>query len=503
MKKLLLSLAAVAAVAGSSAAAELLYTCQFGADYNSAKVGSYTASWSVTVNDYKWDIENFNNNNNGWNYVKCGSKKNASVGKITTAFAAPEKITSVVVTVDAVTASKVNSIKLLASTTTSFTTPVATVDGTVAKGDMTFTLPSPTANLYYQLVFDCAQGTSNGLVQVSKIQYYGDPVGNPDKSDAGLKFAQTSFDVELGNEFTAPELTKATTAEVTYSSDNEAVATVDATTGAVTVVGAGTAVITATAEENTDFNAGSASYTINVMRRVASIAEMIEIYGDTERGKSSETFVVDFEPVVIYVNGANNYVYDGTDYSLIFKYDLGLAAGDKIAAGWTATLKNYNGLLELEPASEITTNGTGTIPAPVKITEASQLTAENQSMYVLLDGVEFASATPGETVTGANRSYTGTFDSTEVNFFNNFKSASVDAGKYNVTGFISVYITDTANTVQVAPVKFDKDVTAIDAIEAEADAPAEYYNLQGVRVSGDEPGIYVVRQGGKVTKIVK
>ena len=322
--------------------------------------------------------------------------------------------------------------------------------------------------------------------------------GNPDKAAADLKFAETSFNIAFGDEFTAPEPTKATTAEVTYSSDNEAVATVDATTGAVTIVGAGTAVITATAEENADFNAGSASYTINVMKKVASIAEMMELYGDTEKGKSSEAFIVGFEPVVIYVNGANNYVFDGTDYTLVYKYDLGLAAGDKIAAGWTATLKNYNELFELEPASDIATNGTGAIPAPKKIT-AADLTAENQSMYVLLEDVEFAAATPGETATGSARGYTGTFNNTEVNFFNNFKSASVEAGKYNVTGFISVYNT----TVQVAPVKFEKDVTAIDAIEAETDAPAEYYNLQGVRVSGDEPGIYVVRQGNKVTKIVK
>lgn len=322
--------------------------------------------------------------------------------------------------------------------------------------------------------------------------------GNPDKKAADLKFSETAFNVALGDEFTAPDLTKSTTADVAYSSDNDAVATVDAATGAVTIVGAGTAVITATAGENTEFNAGSASYTIEVMKKVASIAEMMELYGATEKGQSSEKFIVDFEPVVIYANGANNYVYDGTDYTLVYKYDLGLAAGDKIAAGWTATLKNYNNLFELEPASALTTNGTGEIPAP-KAISASGLTAENQSMYVLLEDVEFAAATPGETATGNARGYKGTFDNTEIDFFNNFKSASVEAGKYNVTGFISVYNT----TVQVAPVKFEKKVTAIDAIEAETNAPAEYYNLQGVRVSGDEPGIYVVRQGDKVTKIVK
>lgn len=498
MKKLLLSLAAIAAVAGSSAAAELMYTCQFGTNYNSKEISSYTDSWTVTVDKHTWDIENFNNNRNGWEYVKCGRKNNASVAKITTAFAAPEKITSVVVTVDAVTASKVNSIKLLTSTTTNFSTPVTTVDGTVATGNMTFNLPAPTTDLYYQLVFDCASGSSNGLVTVSKIQYYGEKAGDPTKKDAGMSFPEASYNVVLGEEFTAPELTKATTADVTYGSDNEAVATVDAATGAVTIAGAGTAVITATAEANAEFNAGSASYTIVVMGKVNSIAEMLSLYGDVEKGKSSEAFIVGFEPVVVYANGLNNYIYDGEGYSLIYKSGLGLVAGDKVAAGWTATLKNYNNLMEIEPAAELTTNGTGEIPAP-KTISAADITAENQSMYVYLEDVVFGAATPGESVTGGARGYKGTFDNTEVDFFNNFKSASVEAGTYDVTGFISVYNT----TVQVAPVKFEKDVTAIDAIEAETNAPAEYYNLQGVRVSGDEPGIYVVRQGDKVTKIVK
>lgn len=322
--------------------------------------------------------------------------------------------------------------------------------------------------------------------------------GDPTKQDAGMSFPEVSYDVVLGDEFSAPLLTKATDAEVAYSSDNDAVATVDASTGAVTIVGAGTAVIKATAEATTEFNAGAASYTIVVMKKVASIAEMMELYGNTEKGQNSIPFIVDFEPVVIYANGANNYVFDGTDYSLIYKSGLGLTAGEKIAAGWTATLTNYSNLLEIVPDTDLTTDGTGEIPAP-KAISATDLTAGNQSMYVYLEDVVFNAATPGETVTGSARGYKGTFDNTEVDFFNNFKSASVEAGTYDVTGFISVFNT----TVQVAPVKFEKDVTALDAIEAEANAPAEYYNLQGVRVSGDEPGVYVVRQGDKVTKIVK
>ena len=45
--------------------------------------------------------------------------------------------------------------------------------------------------------------------------------------------------------------------------------------------------------------------------------------------------------------------------------------------------------------------------------------------------------------------------------------------------------------------------SAIDAVEAaEADAPAEFYNLQGVRVTAPANGIFIRRQGTKVEKVV-
>ncbi len=51
---------------------------------------------------------------------------------------------------------------------------------------------------------------------------------------------------------------------VTYESDKENVATVDATNGKVTIVGAGTATITATAAETGDYKKASASYELTV-----------------------------------------------------------------------------------------------------------------------------------------------------------------------------------------------------------------------------------------------
>jgi len=48
------------------------------------------------------------------------------------------------------------------------------------------------------------------------------------------------------------------------------------------------------------------------------------------------------------------------------------------------------------------------------------------------------------------------------------------------------------------------EAAGIEAISTDAAAPAEYYNLQGVRVAADAlaPGIYICRQGNTVTKVL-
>lgn len=45
-------------------------------------------------------------------------------------------------------------------------------------------------------------------------------------------------------------------------------------------------------------------------------------------------------------------------------------------------------------------------------------------------------------------------------------------------------------------------VENVNAAVAESDAPVEYYNLQGVRVDNPQPGIYIRRQGSKVSKVL-
>lgn len=148
---------------------EKTYTIQFGTLYNSGGISAYDQSWSATKDGFKCNLENWNNNNNKWSYIKGGSKKAASVCIITTAASIPEAICKVVMTVDAVTASSINSIKL---EVLSDANVIETVNATSIKtGDMTFSITAPTNNCTYKISVDAKKGSSNGLIQVSKVTY--------------------------------------------------------------------------------------------------------------------------------------------------------------------------------------------------------------------------------------------------------------------------------------------------------------------------------------------
>ena len=101
--------------------------------------------------------------------------------------------------------------------------------------------------------------------QVSAFLYVKSGSETSTKVDADLSYSETSFEVNLGEAFTAPTLSNPNQLEVAYASSNTDVATVDETSGAVTIVAAGETTITASFAGNDEFNAGSASYTLTVV----------------------------------------------------------------------------------------------------------------------------------------------------------------------------------------------------------------------------------------------
>ncbi len=97
---------------------------------------------------------------------------------------------------------------------------------------------------------------------------------NPGRQQQELVFSETSvnYDIATGGSFTAPTLSGAQT-DVTYTSSKPAVATVDAATGAVEIVGTGTTIITASAEGTSTIKPATASYTIHVTDSSSPVTE--------------------------------------------------------------------------------------------------------------------------------------------------------------------------------------------------------------------------------------
>ena len=111
----------------------------------------------------------------------------------------------------------------------------------------------------------CAYSNS-GAIYISSIEVEYAEEGEV-KEKTELSFPEESYQVSINEDFEAPELTStiaAALSEVKYSSSNEAVATVDASTGKVTIVGLGTTTIAATIEDSENYYDAFASYDITV-----------------------------------------------------------------------------------------------------------------------------------------------------------------------------------------------------------------------------------------------
>lgn len=265
MKKLLLSLlVALAAAVSSEVSAQAYKTLSFPDDNAAAnKVSAYNVTWQAVVGTDVWTIANFNNNKwDNWTYIKCGSKKFASVASIRTDFAIDKAIANVVVTIDVLkNTDKIKSVKLQVAADTSFNSVEQEITaGELATGNLTFTIPTPAANKYYKLVFD-TDVAANGMIQISKVTY--NEPGAVVLEPAGISYDRKQYDITLGDTTDFVTLKNPNNLPVTYASSNTNVATIDSD-GNVEVVGVGTTTISATSEKTDKFDAGYASYVINV-----------------------------------------------------------------------------------------------------------------------------------------------------------------------------------------------------------------------------------------------
>lgn len=433
--------------AGSAWAEDVVYkTALFGSSYNSKGVSSYTGSFSATNNRFTVDVANFNNNNNGWDYVKTGNKTNASVGTITTNAAIDKAVTKVTVTIDAVTASNVNSITLYSGTSASACT---TSEGTfsASTGAQTVTVKSPAANKFYKISFDCKKGSSNGLVTVSKVEYYYN-----NTTDGGGTTPETptvtapTFNVAAGTyaEDQQVKITGPTGASIYYTFDS----TEDPSKGegnyfyeSGTVIISSSCTLRAAAYLKGNYsNIISATYIINKPQVFASLEELVaaDLTSGTNVTVSFEN--VPIKDIFVTQQGYRNGVFfdiqkAGKDIEIYYQnVPEEWVAGGTLSGTMTCPWKLYSGTWELAPDKDTWawTNLTYTAPIQKTITALEVCGTPTKTAYL-----------EGETFETAGLVITATYsDGTTAPITNGF-DWEIDYGKDNtalVAGATSVEV---------------------------------------------------------------
>ena len=208
---------------------------------------------------------------------------------------------------------------------------------------------------------------------------------------------------------------------------------------------------------------------------------------------------VNYTLTVGFANGSNVFACD-EDGDFIQLYGVNtLKAGDVIPAGWEGTYTLYG-----DNTPEITFNE-GALPAATEGTftpkevEATAITDALVNHVVTIKNVNFEEATPA-----TKTDFTGTVGETTLNLFNQYELASVEAGKYDVTGVVAIRNLNGSPVAKLFVTNITKSETDSALLIGAGDnaAPVEYYNLQGIRIDNPANGIFIRRQGSKAQKIV-
>jgi len=362
---------------GNLWAEEVVYkTALFGTTYNSKSVSSYTDTWTATNDGFTVSLANFNNNNNVWNYVKCGRKNNASVGKITTSSAIDQAITKVDITIDAITAvNKVNSIKLYTSSDNSAWTEIGSY--TTAIGVQSVSLTSPAVNLYYKMEFDCQSNNANGIVTISKIEFYYDNAGGSQQTVVSTP----TFSVAAGTYTSAKavELSCSTDGATIYYTTDGSNPTTSSSVYSSAISVSTTTTIKAIAVKDGMVNSAiaSAEYTIQTPISIASV-----------RAQATGSVFTQGIVTSSSSDGKTVYIQDASAGVVIYSNsDLSLTVGDEITV--KGTLSSYHNLLEItSPVVNVLSQGNSVSPAVKTIAE---INADNTySLQGLLIKIENA-----------------------------------------------------------------------------------------------------------------
>ena len=325
-------------------------------------------------------------------------------------------------------------------------------------------------------------GSANSVVISTNITEKNTPISSavvtyqsssaPMKKDPALSFSETTASGVVGEAFVAPTLTKATTAAVVYTSSDEAVATVNAETGEVTLLAAGETKITATAAENDEYNGGSASYTLIVTTPALDVVQ--EPY--------SESFETEFGSFVL----DNVNLSEGLSYvwSIDKKYKCAKASAFVNKKNLPSESWLVSPWIELS-AAEVIRN----LYFDHAVSKYFGNVSEEATLWIKVEGGDWTQIT--------SIAYP---EVPQDKSFSPFETQAVSLagyeGKKIKVGFKYVSTDEAAGTWEIRNFKVSTDVSGINEIKADKlDVNAPVYNLAGQRVNANAKGILI--QNGK------
>lgn len=251
--------------------------------------------------------------------------------------------------------------------------------------------------------------------------YVEKPSGTTEPVDPEMSFGEiTEFTVYPNADFTAPTLTTVPAdLPVTYSSDDEDVAVVDAATGEV-VIGdkIGTTTITATFTGNDEYNAATATYTITVEAKPFLMADPTTLTMTTTVGTSVEKkFTVMGENlkgnVTLTLNDENEvYSIDPTSITVGAKADD--EDGHEITVTYNPTaVGTHNATITIASQDAesvtVTLNGTSTKPAlnlALTPAEGTFTVGQDTKVYVTMENGDENTMVTYKVNGGAEQDYT-------------------------------------------------------------------------------------------------
>ncbi len=174
----------------------------------------------------------------------------------------------------------------------------------------------------------------------------------------GFKFENAAVAKTYGNaDFTVTATGAVTGSSVTYSSSNEAVATVDST-GKVTIVGAGTAKIIATASATDDYAEATAEYTLTVSPKTLT-ADDLEF-------TANSTFTKEYD-------GTTNCTTATVQIKSVAKVNSGDALPE-VKGAYAYDSKDATGATKVTFTTERTENTNYILPVGLKVENAASIT---------------------------------------------------------------------------------------------------------------------------------